>query len=112
MSFSAVGARHPGMSATLSQVRYAMVFQRAGARSQALDASDADFYSMVHWGTDLKAWGKIVAGALVDVADHAALPDGFLLLSVDNADEAERIAQSWPVRDGVTVSLLRVVGNF
>jgi hypothetical protein len=93
-------------------MRYAMVLQRDGARSEALNGSDADLYSIVHWGTELKARGKVVAGALVEATDEPAVPEGFLILSVDSADEAEQIARSWPVRDGVKVDLLRVVGNF
>ena len=53
-----------------------------------------------------------MSGALVDVGNDHGLPDGFLILSVDNPDEAEQIAGSWPMRNGVTVHLLRVVGNF
>ena len=89
-----------------------MVLRREDGRAEPINASDADFYSIVHWGTELKAKGKIVAGALVDMGSEHGLPDGFLILSADSPDEAEQIARSWPVREGVAVDLLHVVGNF
>lgn len=112
MSFSGHRARHLSMDASPTPIRYALVLRREDARSEPINASDADFYSIVHWGTELKAKGKIVSGALVDVGNDHGLPDGFLILSVDNPAEAEQIARSWPVRDGVVVDLLRAVGNF
>lgn len=89
-----------------------MVLRREDAGSEQINASDADFYSIVHWGTELKARGKIVSGALVDAGNDRRLPDGFLILSVDSPAEAEQIARSWPLRESVAVDLLRVVGNF
>ena len=80
--------------------------------SEAVNASDAVFYSIVHWGTDLKAQGKIVVGALLDPSGLDGLPDGLLILSVKSLAEAEQIAKSWPVADRVHVDLLPVVGNF
>jgi hypothetical protein len=100
------------MNASPTPIRYAIVLRREDSRSDLINASDADFYSIVHWGTELKAKGKIVSGALVEAAREAAVPDGFLILSVEGAAEADDIARSWPVRDGVKVDLVRVTGNF
>lgn len=100
------------MDARTTPIRYAMVLRREDARSEPISASEADFYSIVHWGTELKRQGKIVAGALVEAGADHGMVDGFLILSVDSPDEAEQIARSWPVREGVRVELLRVVGNF
>ena len=112
MSFLGHGARHLYMDGKSTPMRFAMVLRRENARSEAVNASDADFYSIVQWGTQLKARGKIVSGALVEVGNGRDLPDGFLILSVDSPAEAAQIARSWPVREGVAVDLLRIVGNF
>ena len=93
-------------------MRYAMVLRREPCMSEAVTASDAVFYSIVHWGTDLKAQGKIVAGALLDPGGLDGLPDGLLILNVNSLAEAKQIATSWPVADRVHVDLLPVMGNF
>jgi hypothetical protein len=79
---------------------------------EAVTASDAVFYSIVHWGTDLKAQGKIVGGALLDPGGLEGVPDGLLILNVKSLAEAEEIATSWPVGHRVHVDLLPVMGNF
>lgn len=94
------------------ELRYAMVVRREADRCEPLNGPDADLFSIIHWGTELRARGKVVAGAVVDVDSEAAVPDAFLILKVESATEAKEIARSWPVREGARVDLIRVVGNF
>ncbi len=93
-------------------MRYAVVLRREAHMSEAISASDAVFYPIVYWATDLKARGKMVAGALLDSGARDGQPDGFLILSVEGPAEAEEILRSWPVMDLVHLDLLSVVGNF
>ena len=114
-------------------MRYAMVIVKPHAEWQALSDTEGDFYSIVHWGTELKARGKVVAGAELAAPRTAASlswPDeqaivtdqpclegtgtvaGFLILSVDSANEAMEIANSWPNKAGVRIEVRPVVGNW
>jgi len=114
-------------------MRYAMVIVKPNAEWEALSETEGDYYSIIHWGIELKARGKIVAGAELAAAYRTAgvsWPDqepiladqpcldgtgtvgGFLILSVDSADEALEIASSWPTRAGVRIEVRPIVGNW
>jgi len=114
-------------------MRYAMVIVEPHAEWEALSETEGDFYSIVHWGTELKAKGKIIAGAelaapcgAVSVSPPGEEPiltdqpslegtetvGGFLILNVDSANEAMQIANSWPGKAGVRIEVRPIVGNW
>ena len=96
---------------TARQGRYVLFVRRAEDRPTGITASDADLFSTIHWSAELKARGKIVAGAVVEPSAAGGLPEGLVILSVESPYEAQEIAETWPVREGVRVGIARVIGN-
>ena len=88
-----------------------MLLRRDASMAEAIITSDAVFYPIVYWATDLKARGKMVAGALLEASAPDRHLDGFLILNAEGPADAEEIVKSWPVKDRVHLDLLPVVGN-
>jgi hypothetical protein len=113
-------------------VTFALVILKSDANSARLSNHDGEFYAIVHWVTDLRSRGKLIAGAELALPSqstriswtssrpvtHAMPADpnlalgGVLLIGVDNAKEALEIARSWPVRSRFQIELCEVVANW
>jgi len=112
-------------------MRYAMVIIKADEEWEAMSEAEREFESLIRWWTDLRASGKIVAGAQLapprtatTLSWRGASPvvtdgpyveaketvGGFALLEVDTAAEAMEIASSWPSRVGIRIELRPVAG--
>jgi hypothetical protein len=113
-------------------MKYAMVIIKADEEWEALSEAEREFDSLVRWWADLRARGKIVAGAQLAPPRTAATVSwrgqvpivtdgpyveaketvgGFALLDVDTAAEAIEIVGSWPSKVGIRIEVRPIVGS-
>lgn len=112
-------------------MQYAMVIVKSDEEWEALSDAEREFDALLRWWTDLRARGKITAGAQLApprtattiswrgqkpiVTDGPYLEaketvGGFGILNVDSAEEAVEIVSSWPSRIGIRIEVRPIAG--
>jgi hypothetical protein len=113
-------------------MKYAMVIVKSDEEWDALSEAERDFDSLIRWWTELRASGKVTAGAqlapprtamtvswrgqdpIVTDGPYVEAKEtvgGFGILDVDSAEEALEIVSSWPTKVGIRIELRPVVSG-
>lgn len=111
-------------------MKYAMVIVKSDEQWEEMSEVEREFDSLIRWWADLRASGKIVAGAQLAPprtastvswrGDSPIVTDGpyveaketvggFGILDVETEAEAMEIVRSWPSRVGIRIEVRPVV---